>query len=38
LFDRIAAERAMISVYHFPFPGLARVSPAPVGWAWERVE
>ena len=35
LFDRAAAERALVLCYHFPFPGLGRVARAGEGWRWE---
>jgi glyoxylase-like metal-dependent hydrolase (beta-lactamase superfamily II) len=35
LFDRAADERARVLCYHFPFPGLGRVTKADSGWRWE---
>jgi hypothetical protein len=37
VFDRAAAERALVLGFHFdPFPGLGRVARRGTGWAWER--
>ena len=35
LFDRAAAEQARVLCYHFPFPGLGRVTKLDGGWQWE---
>ena len=34
LFDRAAAENLLVATYHFPFPGLGRVTKEEIGWAW----
>jgi len=35
LLPRIAAERALVAVYHIDFPGLWRVAPDGAVWRWE---
>jgi glyoxylase-like metal-dependent hydrolase (beta-lactamase superfamily II) len=37
LFDRAANEQALVLCYHFPFPGLGRVTRAGEGWQWEPI-
>ncbi len=34
LFDRAADENLLVASYHFPFPGLGRVTKEEIGWAW----
>ncbi|ACZ37711.1 MBL fold metallo-hydrolase [Sphaerobacter thermophilus] len=34
-FAEAAADDALLFVYHFPFPGLGRVTPHGEGWRWE---
>ena len=34
LFDRAADENLLVATYHFPFPGLGRVTKEEIGWAW----
>jgi glyoxylase-like metal-dependent hydrolase (beta-lactamase superfamily II) len=34
LFDRAADENLLISTYHFPFPGVGRVTKDEIGWIW----
>ena len=34
LFDRAAEENLLVASYHFPFPGLGRVTKEEIGWAW----
>ena len=34
LFDRAAEENLLVATYHFPFPGLGRVTKDEVGWTW----
>jgi glyoxylase-like metal-dependent hydrolase (beta-lactamase superfamily II) len=34
LFDRAADENMLVATYHFPFPGLGRVTKEEIGWAW----
>lgn len=34
LFDRAAAEDLLVASYHFPFPGLGRVTKDDIGWIW----
>ncbi len=34
LFDRAADEGLLVSTYHFPFPGLGRVTKDENGWVW----
>ncbi len=34
LFDRAADENLLVSTYHFPFPGVGRVTKDEVGWLW----
>jgi glyoxylase-like metal-dependent hydrolase (beta-lactamase superfamily II) len=34
LFDRAADENLLVATYHFPFPGLGRVTKDEVGWTW----
>jgi len=38
LLGRAAKERSLVMAFHFPFPGLGRVSPSGVGWQWEPLE
>ena len=35
LLDRAAAEDLLVMTYHFPFPGVGRVSTDGDGWLWE---
>ncbi len=35
IYDRAAAENARILIYHFPFPGIGRVTRSGKGWQWE---
>jgi hypothetical protein len=35
LFDRAADENLLVQTYHFPFPGVGRVSKDGDGWLWE---
>jgi glyoxylase-like metal-dependent hydrolase (beta-lactamase superfamily II) len=35
LLDRAAADKCNMLAYHFPFPGLGRVSTSGTGWRWE---
>jgi glyoxylase-like metal-dependent hydrolase (beta-lactamase superfamily II) len=35
LLDRAAAEDLLVATYHFPFPGLGRVTKAGDGWRWQ---
>jgi glyoxylase-like metal-dependent hydrolase (beta-lactamase superfamily II) len=34
LFDRAADEHLLVATYHFPFPGLGRVTKDEIGWTW----
>jgi glyoxylase-like metal-dependent hydrolase (beta-lactamase superfamily II) len=34
LFDRAADENLLVATYHFPFPGLGRVTKDEIGWTW----
>jgi glyoxylase-like metal-dependent hydrolase (beta-lactamase superfamily II) len=34
LFDRAADENLLVATYHFPFPGLGRVTKDEIGWVW----
>ena len=34
LFDRAADENLLVATYHFPFPGLGRVTKEVIGWTW----
>jgi glyoxylase-like metal-dependent hydrolase (beta-lactamase superfamily II) len=34
LFDRAADENLLVATYHFPFPGLGRVTKDEIGWIW----
>ena len=34
LFDRAAEENLLVATYHFPFPGLGRVTKDEIGWIW----
>lgn len=34
LLDRAADENLLVSTYHFPFPGVGRVSKDEIGWIW----
>ena len=36
LLDRAADERALVLLYHFPFPGLGRITHEGAGWRWDR--
>lgn len=38
LLGRAAVEKSLVMAFHFPFPGLGRVSPMGVGWQWEPLE
>jgi glyoxylase-like metal-dependent hydrolase (beta-lactamase superfamily II) len=35
LFDRAADENLLVQTYHFPFPGVGRVTKDGDGWLWE---
>jgi glyoxylase-like metal-dependent hydrolase (beta-lactamase superfamily II) len=35
LFARAAIAECQVMAFHFPFPGLGRVSPKGAGWRWE---
>ena len=35
LFARAATDRCQVMAFHFPFPGLGRVSAKGAGWRWE---
>lgn len=37
ILDRAAADKAMLLTYHFPFPGLGRVTQQARGWVWTPV-
>ena len=37
LFDRAADENLLVATYHFPFPGVGRVSKDEIGWTWTPV-
>lgn len=34
LFDRAADENLLVATYHFPFPGVGRVTKDEIGWVW----
>lgn len=34
LLDRAADENLLVATYHFPFPGVGRVTKDEVGWIW----
>lgn len=34
LLDRAADENLLVATYHFPFPGIGRVTKDEVGWIW----
>jgi glyoxylase-like metal-dependent hydrolase (beta-lactamase superfamily II) len=38
LFNRVAAENALVLAFHFPFPGLGRIVPKEDAWSWQPVE
>jgi glyoxylase-like metal-dependent hydrolase (beta-lactamase superfamily II) len=38
LLGRAAQGRSLVMAFHFPFPGLGRVSPSGVSWQWEPLE
>ncbi len=38
LLDRAAAEKALVLVFHFPFPGLGHVAPDGEAWRWQPIE
>jgi glyoxylase-like metal-dependent hydrolase (beta-lactamase superfamily II) len=38
LFERAAADKALMLAFHFPFPGLGRVIEKAEGWRWEPVQ
>jgi hypothetical protein len=38
LFDRAAADRALVHVFHFPFPCLGHVVAKGNGWEWLPVQ
>lgn len=38
LLDRVAAEKATILAYHFPFPGLGHVASSGSAWKWEAMD
>lgn len=38
LLDRAAADKTLVMTYHFPFPGLGRVTASATGWTWEAAE
>ena len=38
LLDRAAADKTPVMAYHFPFPGLGRVTASATGWTWEAAE
>jgi glyoxylase-like metal-dependent hydrolase (beta-lactamase superfamily II) len=38
LLGRAAVEKSLVMAFHFPFPGLGRVSPSGVSWQWEPLE
>jgi glyoxylase-like metal-dependent hydrolase (beta-lactamase superfamily II) len=35
LFDRAAADKALVHAFHFPFPGLGHVAQTGKGWDWQ---
>lgn len=37
ILDRAATDKTMLLTYHFPFPGLGRVTQQARGWAWTPV-
>ena len=38
LLNRAALEKALVIVFHFPFPGLGLVVPRGDGWQWQSIE
>jgi glyoxylase-like metal-dependent hydrolase (beta-lactamase superfamily II) len=38
LLDRATDEEALVLAFHFPFPGLGRVSRSGTAWRWQPVE
>jgi len=38
LLNRAANEKALVLAFHFPFPGLGRVSQKGKGWQWQPIE
>ena len=38
LLDRAAAEKALVYVFHFPFPGLGYVIQKGDGWQWQPIK
>jgi glyoxylase-like metal-dependent hydrolase (beta-lactamase superfamily II) len=34
LLERAATDQALVMAFHFPFPGLGRVTPEGEGWRW----
>lgn len=38
LLERAATEKALVLVFHFPFPGLGHVVQKGEGWQWQPVE
>jgi glyoxylase-like metal-dependent hydrolase (beta-lactamase superfamily II) len=35
LFQRAVQEQARVLVFHFPFPGMGRITQAGAGWQWQ---
>jgi glyoxylase-like metal-dependent hydrolase (beta-lactamase superfamily II) len=38
LLDSVAARKALVFAFHFPFPGLGRVVKKGEGWQWQPIE
>ena len=37
ILNRIAAEKALVQAFHFPFPGLGHIVEKGDGWAWKPI-
>ena len=38
VFDKLIANESLIVSYHFPFPGVGKLSAKGAGYAWDPVE
>jgi len=38
LLNRAATDKALMMVFHFPFPGLGRVVEKGIGWQWQPIQ
>ena len=37
IFNRAAAEKALVLAFHFPFPGLGYITQKGEGWEWQPI-